>query len=269
MKKIVWILLGLWASSYAASLNVAVSITPQKTFVDAIGGERIKTIVMVPPGSSPHSYEPKARQMKALEGSDLYFAIGVEFEAIWLKRFASVNDNMRIVDCGEGIKKRTMKAGRPDPHIWLAPPNVLMIAKTMFDTLVEVDPEGETYYRKRYDAYTAKIRQTDATIRSLLSPLENRAFMVFHPSWGYFAQTYNLEQIAVEIDGKEPTPRELVALIAQAKRDKIRAIIVQPEFSDKSATVLAEELGIGVEKVSPLNPAWSENLIALARIIAR
>jgi len=269
MKKIVLILLGLWASVYAASVEVAVSITPQKTFVEAIGGERVNTVLMVLPGNSPHSYEPKAKQMKALEGADIYFAIGVEFEDVWLTRFASVNERMKIVDCSQGIQKLSEADGHPDPHVWLAPPNVLLIAKTVFQALTEADPAGEAYYTQRYDAFTAKVRQTDATIKSLLAPLKNRAFMVFHPSWSYFAQTYGLEQIAVEIDGKEPTPRELVALIKQARREKIRAIIVQPEFSDKSAAVLAEELGIGVEKVSPLNPAWSENLIALARIIAR
>ena len=110
---------------------------------------------------------------------------------------------------------------------------------------------------------------TDRQIIHFLSSLEDtRRFMVFHPSWGYFAQAYNLEQIAVEVEGKEPKPKELIHLLKEAKEEKVKAIFTQPEFSDTVAKIIAKELQIPVVKVSPLAPNWSENLINIAKAIA-
>jgi len=114
-----------------------------------------------------------------------------------------------------------------------------------------------------------QLEKTDTQIKEILSTLkDNRNFMVFHPSWGYFAKAYHLTQIAVEVEGKSPKPRELVHLIREAKKQKVSAIITQPEFSDSSAKIIANELHIPVVKISPMAPNWSENLIQMAKTIA-
>ena len=92
--------------------------------------------------------------------------------------------------------------------------------------------------------------------------------MVVHPSWGYFARDYGLRQMPVEIEGKAPKPRQLMQLVDAAKKAKIRAIFVQPEFSDKSARLLAEELRVPVLKISPLAENWSDTLLRLSRALA-
>lgn len=92
----------------SAPLSVAVSILPQKFFTETIGGERVQVMVMVPPGSEPHTYEPKPGQMKALAETPLYLAIGAPFENAWLPRFSGVNPNLAIVDVDEGIEKLPM-----------------------------------------------------------------------------------------------------------------------------------------------------------------
>ena len=277
MKKIfVTLALFLSAVSYAR-LPIIVSIVPQKTFAEAIGKDLVDATVMVQPGSSPHTYEPKPSQMQQIAKAKLYLAIGVEFEKVWLPKFHDLNPKLPIVDTSRGITRRIMqehhpdpgeKATHPDPHVWTTPTNVRIIAKNILTALTQADPSHAEAYQKNYQAFLQTIDQTDAKIRSLLSEVpKGTKFMVFHPSWGYFADAYGLVQLPVQVAGKSPKPRELVALIQQAKKEHVRAIFTQPEFSDKMAQVMAHELHIPVRKISPMAPDWSTNLIRLARDI--
>ncbi len=284
MKRILFITLFL-NTFILANINVAVSILPEKTFVKAIGGDKVNISVMVLPGNSPHTYEPKPSQMKDIAKSTLYFAIGVEFENVWLNKFKNLNKNMQIIDLSKGIHKLSIVAHHDehsnhkashkdepegdDPHIWTDPENVKIIALHIYETLMQADPENKLYYKLNYEKFIALINQTDSKIKSILSSREEGTkFMVFHPSWGYFAQAYGLKQLPVELEGKSPKPKELIHLIKEAREEKISAIFTQPEFSDSIAKVMANELNIKVIKVSPLSPKWSENLINIANAIA-
>jgi zinc transport system substrate-binding protein len=279
MKKILLLLL-LPTTFILANINVVVSILPEKTFVSAIGGDKVDVTLMVLPGNSPHTYEPKPSQMKAVARANLYFAIGVEFEKVWLSKFKDLNPALKVVDLSEGITKIPMATAHHheaeehhdtgyDPHIWTAPENVLLIARHIYDALSREDPANATYYRHNLDAFLAKVKKTDAQIRHILAPLPpHSAFMVFHPSWGYFAKAYGLVQLPVEVEGKEPKPREIIHLIKEAREKKVTAIFTQPEFSDSTAKIIAGELHIPVIKVSPLAADWSDNLIRIAKAIA-
>ncbi len=262
-----------------ANINTVVSILPEQTFVKAIGGDKVQVTLMVTPGNSPHTYEPKPSQMKAIAKAQLYFAIGVEFEHVWLPRFKDLNPNMKIVDLSKGIEKMPMaahhheaehhEANGLDPHIWTAPENVARIAQHISEALASADPQNRTYYKANLDAFLAKVKATDSRIRNFLASLpKGTAFMVFHPSWGYFAKAYGLRQLPIEIEGKSPKPRELIAVIKAAQKAHVRAIFTQPEFSDASAKIIADELHIPVIKVSPLAADWSENLVRIAKAIA-
>jgi zinc transport system substrate-binding protein len=279
MKKL-FLLQLLLTTFILANINVVVSILPEKSFVKAIGGDGVDVTLMVPPGASPHTYEPKPSQMREAAHAQLYFAIGVEFEHTWLPRFKDLNPSMKIVDLTEGIEKLPMAPAHHhesehhdqeglDPHIWTAPENVRIIARHIYTALSHADPAHDAYYKQNLTTFLAQIDRTDRTIRSLLAPLQRpAAFMVFHPSWGYFAKAYDLVQVPVEVEGKKPKPRELVMLIKEAQAKKIRAIFTQPEFSDSSAKIIASELHIPVIKISPLAADWSENLIRIAKAIA-
>ncbi len=279
MKKLIFILL-LLSTTLFAKLTVGVSILPEKTFVEAIGGEKIRTVLMVLPGNSPHTYEPKPSQMREIATATLYFAIGVEFESAWLPKFKSLNTEMEIVDLSEEIVKQPIVAHHHhdknereretlDPHIWVSPANVKIIATKIFETLKTKDPINEAYYQKNFDAFLKTIEQTDFDIKTLFAHLApNTPFMVFHPAWGYFASRYGLVQMAVEIEGKSPKPKEIITLIKEAKAKKVSAIFTQPEFSDASAKIIAIELGIPVVKISPLEANWRENLLRFAHAIA-
>ena len=282
MKKILFITL-LLNTLILANINAVVSILPEQTFVKAIGGDKVSVSLMVLPGSSPHTYEPKPSQMKDVAKATLYFAIGVEFENVWLSKFNSLNPSMKVIDLTKGIEKLSMnshdhkeqhihqheKESGKDPHIWTDPENVRIIALHIYETLREVDPENKVYYKKNYEKFIEEINATDKQVKDLLSTkAKGTKFMVFHPSWGYFAKAYGLEQLAVEIEGKSPKPKELIMLVKEAKEENIAAIFTQPEFSDSVAHVIANELKIKVIKVSPLAKNWSENLIKIASAIA-
>jgi zinc transport system substrate-binding protein len=262
---------------------VVVSILPEKTFVKSIGGDKVTVALMVLPGNSPHTYEPKPSQMKEVAQADLYFAIDVEFEKVWLPKFKNLNSKMQVIDVTKGIHKLAMRSHLHDheaeehqaahesldPHVWTSPANVKIIAQNIYAALAKADPDNEPYYQQNLEIFLKKIDQTDQQIKSILKKTpKGTKFMVFHPSWGYFAQEYGLVQLPVEIEGKSPKPRELIDLIKEAKKDKIKAIFTQPEFSDAVAKTMANELGIKVIKVSPMSEHWSKNLLTIAHAIA-
>jgi len=143
------------------------------------------------------------------------------------------------------------------------------MAKNIYDTLVEFDPENKNYFERNYSKFIEEINHTDEQIKDILSSLpKDSKFMVFHPSWGYFAKEYNLVQLPIEVEGKEPKPKILQKIIDEAKEQNVKAIFTQTEFSDKSAKVIANELKIKVIKETPLAKNWSENLIKMANAIA-
>jgi len=280
MKKIICILT-LFTTYIFSNINVVVSILPEKSFVKAIGGEKVTIMPMVLPGNSPHTYEPKPSQMKKIAQANLYFAIGVEFERAWLPRFHSLNPHMQVIDVTQGIQKEPMsghsehthspgdKEVHLDPHVWTSPANVRIIAKNICDALIRTDSGNRHYYEKNLQKFTTEIGQTEVEISTILREVpKGTKFMVFHPSWGYFAHAFGLIQLPVEIEGKNPKPRELIRLVKEAKKEKIKALFTQPEFSDAMAKTIAQELHIPVVKVSPMSEDWAKSLRDIAHAVA-
>lgn len=258
-------------------LKVMVSIVPQKYFVEKISGDLVHASVMVPPGFNPATYEPKPQQMVALAKAEIYFAIGVPFEKIWLEKFAGVNPKMRIVHTEDGIDKLPMVThphhndegcghhGTKDPHIWLSPPLVQIQLRYILDAFLRIDPEREEQYIENYNILTKEVAALDCRIREIFSGKgEGRQFMVYHPSWGYFAEAYGLKQISVEIEGKEPNARDLQNLIQRARKEKVKVLFVQPQFSAKSAHTIAKAIGCRVMSADPLAINWAENILKVA-----
>jgi len=287
------LLIGLLAASCsptAASNNnqmqVTVSILPEKYFVERIGGENISVNVMVGPGDSPHTYEPKAEQMAALSNSALYFSIGVDFENAWLERMASANPDMQIVDVSANLEKIAMTAHHHDeenaaeessaneeeegldPHVWTSPENVKAIARTIYLSLAEADPNHQADYQSNLEAFQKDIDTLERDIQDSLTGISSNKFIVFHPSWGYFARDFGLEQVAIEIEGSEPSAQELAGIIDEAKAEQVQVIFGQPEFSTKTAEYIAKEINGQVILIDPLAEDWLENLRKVANTFA-
>jgi len=272
MKKIVFIILIL--SIYLqAAINVTVSILPQEFFVKQIAGDLAKVEVMVLPGNEPATYEPKPRQLSHLSSSKIYFSIGVPFEKHWLKKFKEINPKMIISDTSKGIKKRAMnsfydlqkqikrpKSDALDPHIWLSPKLVKVIVKNIADTFIQVDPEHKKIYLTNLNKFIKKVTSIQQYAHKKLDNLKHKNFMVFHPVWGYFADEFGLKQIPIQLEGKAPKPRSLIKLIQFAKKKNIKVIFVQPEFSQKSAKTIAENIGAKVITLDPLSQNWLQGI---------
>jgi zinc transport system substrate-binding protein len=264
------------------TLRITVSILPQKYFVQRIGGEYVAVNVMVQPGASPATYEPKPEQLMALSKAAAYVSIGVPFEKAWLGKIASANSEMLMVDTTKGIERMPMAAHHhhgeeehhegepenPDPHIWLSPTLVKIQAQTIYEALGELDPAHEAEYKSNLESFIADIDELDADICQTLAGVESRKFMVFHPAWGYFARDFGLEMIPIEVGGQEPSAAELSALIAEAKEGGIKVILAQPEFSTRAAETIAGEIGGEVLLISPLALDWLDNLRQVAETFA-
>lgn len=269
-----------------APLPVFVSIAPQRYFVERIGGERVAVSVLVPAGADPHTWEPRPRAMAELSRAAVYFSIGIDFEAAWLGKIAAANPGMRIVPTDRGIEKLPLPAHEPekaargasrhlhdparrhahahgeglDPHIWLSPALVRVQAGHIRDGLIAVDPEHRARYEAGHAAFLEEIDSLDAELRALFAGKEGSRFLVVHPSWGYFARDYGLVQRAIEIEGKEPKPARLQELIRFARREGIRAVFVQPQFSTRSAEAVARGIEGAVIPVDPLAADWAQTL---------
>jgi zinc transport system substrate-binding protein len=252
---------------------VFASILPQRYFIQQIAGDRVEVRVMVAPGANPATYEPKPRQMAALSMASAYFAVGVPFERVWLNKIAAAHPSMKIVHTDDGIEKLPMavhahgpahgtaEEGSLDPHIWTAPPLVMMQARHILTALLEIDPAGRGEYPQRYKAFIRELAELDTELLQTFSdPNRLDRFMVFHPSWGYFAQAYGLIQVPIEVEGKSPKPAQLAALIEEARKNRVRVIFAQPQFSVESARIIAREIGGRVIFADPLAADWAQNL---------
>jgi zinc transport system substrate-binding protein len=247
---------------------VAVTILPQAGFVEAIGGDKVEVVVMVPPGASPHTYEVTPDQMTKLSKAKMYAKVGspVEFELAWMDKLIAVNESMLVVDCSRGIK--FMASADPDepgqdPHIWLSVKNAKVMVQNICDGLVQVDAANKSYYEENCAEYLDELTKLDDDLAKDLSDVKNRNFIVFHPAFGYFASDYNLKQIAVEQGGKEPDADYLIRLIEEAKEHGIRVVFVSPQYSTNSAEVIAKEIGGKVVIIDPLAKDFIDNMRAI------
>ena len=264
-----------------AQVRAFVSILPQKYFVERLAGDLAEVDVLVLPGANPHMYEPSPRQMTALAKAQVYFAIGVNLEDVWLPKLADANRDLRIVRTQEGVDKipmaehhheggeqEAMHAGGEhgdgilDPHIWLDPVRVKTVAANTCAGLVAVDPAHQAEYEANLAAFVKELDALNASIVKTLSaiPADGRTFMVFHPSWGYFAARYGLTQVPIEAGGNEPSPKHLVEIIEHGRERGVNVVFIQPQFSRRSAEVIASELGARVVPLDPLAEDWKDNL---------
>lgn len=263
----------------ASQLGVVVSVAPLKFFAERIGGDRVDASVMVPAGASPATYEPKPRQMVALTKAQLFVAIGVPFEKAWLPRIQSSNPDLTIVKGITGIELLQMQShhhddhghddhdGIPDPHVWTSPTASKTLAGVILSALVQADPQGSDFYQKNYEQLLTEIDTLDAELHQMLDGKKDTRFLVYHPSWGYFARDYGLIQMPVELEGKKPGPKELAQIIRMAQENNIKVVFAQPQFSEKSARIVADAIEGRIVEADPLAEDWANNLRRVGKSI--
>ncbi|HBL84528.1 MAG: ABC transporter substrate-binding protein [Clostridiales bacterium GWF2_38_85] len=248
---------------------VAVSIVPEQTFVEAVCGNLVDIVTIVPPGSSPETYEPSPKEMLEFNQAEIYFSVGVEIEE------ASIMPNVgdkKVVALADEVAKVydniSFESGGRDPHIWLSPKRVKVMINVIAEEMGKLDPDNKTKYAENAQAYIEKLNELDLEIKNALDGVQNRKFIVFHPAFGYLAADYGLTMYSLEEEGKEATAQHLQEMIDLAKAENIKVIFYQEEIDSNQSKAFAEELGGKTIQLAPLAANYIENLEAMASTIA-
>lgn len=267
-------------------INVMVSVLPQVDFVERIGGDKVEVSEMIPPGFSPATYDPSPGQLKKLQDADMYFRIGhISFEKSQMDKLSTINSKMKIVDTSLGINLLSLvdhhhedeetheyedeheEENGNDPHVWLSPVLVKVQAQHIYKALMEYSPENKEYFTQNYNQFIDDLDDLDNNLKEAFLPIKGQTILVFHPAFGYLADAYGFKQEAIEIEGKDPSPVQLQNIIDEAKKDNIKVIFVQSQFSTKNAEAVAQEIGGAVVKIDPLVKDYFLNLKSMATTI--
>ncbi len=288
-KSLGFVLLGLVAA--AAEVRAAeerkplvfVSIPPQRWVVRELAGDRVDVELVLPGGQNPHLYEPSARQAIALSRADLCLLLGLPFEKQVMAKALAARPNLRQVTLAAGVPRlggahehehdhapgAACSQDGTDPHIWLAPGPMQVIAVETAQALMTVDSAGAARYPAALERLTNRIERLTRELRTTLAPHPGGLVVVYHPSWGYFAEAFGLEQVAVEDEGRAPPARQLARLIERARTAGVKTVFTEPQFDRRPAETLARQLNGRVVIVDPLAEDWEANLRQVGAQFAR
>lgn len=260
----------------AEKIGVVVSIVPLADFVKNVGGEKVDVSVMVLPGKSPHTYKPTRSQLEAVSEAEMYVKVGsgVAFEITYMDDIISFNKDMLVVDTSKGVMLREMEEEHHhhedkhhhgmDPHIWNSPVNAKTMVENIYEGLIQVDPGNADFYTQNRNDYLKELDILDGYIHYKLDGFTNRIFMEHHPAFGYFAAEYNLTQLAIEHEGKEPTPKVIQDLIDKAKEHDLQYVFVAPQFAPGYGETIASEIK---GQTAPMNPLPDNYIANMGRIV--
>jgi zinc transport system substrate-binding protein len=249
-------------------IKVATTIAPLGDFVNAVGGEKVEVTVVVPQGAEPHTFEPTPSLMIDMAKADLYVMNGAGLE-FWMDKLLEANKRMVVVDSSQGIALLQESEDEIDPHIWLSLRNAAIQVNSICSELIEIDPQNKDFYIKNRDAYLETLKAMDVELNRTFAGKKNKIFIVHHPAWTYFAQDYNLSQVPLMENEKEPGPKYLGDVIDLARTNNITTIFVEPEYNPKAAEVMAREMNTGIVTLDPLAKNYLENVAYAGREIAK
>lgn len=241
----------------ADSRIVYVSITPLKSIVEEVTCGDFDVHVLVPQGASPETFEPTAKQIADLNESRFLFQTGlIDFEQSIVGR---VGDGVNVVDLSEGVALLSGSCSHHhhnhahgiDPHIWTSPQALMLMVENVRTALVREFPDS-TKYSDAAERVQQRIEQLDGYCKQRINDAGVELMMIYHPAYTYFARDYGVEQMAIEHDGKEPSPRQLTSLIETAKANDVKTIFIQPQYSEDKVRSIADECGAEIVVTDPL-----------------
>lgn len=291
---LITLFLGACNNDSAQSEKYFVSILPQKFFVEKVVSDKYEVDVLVKPGESPATYEPTTKQMIALSKAKALFTIGVPFEHAIIPKLKVQYPHLEILATDKNItkikpasfmelfhkdhdhekhneehnKSHNHSEGL-DPHIWLSPTLVKQQVVNIAEYFINAYPQDADFFKANRDKFIGELNQVSQEIKDIFSTAESREFLCFHPAWGYFAQDFDLKQIPIEIEGKEPTPQEQEKIIKFAKDRKIKVIFVQAQFDQNIAKAVANNIEGQVILIDPLAEDYLTNLKIIANKLAQ
>jgi zinc transport system substrate-binding protein len=276
------------APMVAGQTVVFVSVPPQISLVRDIGGPYTDIHCLVQTGQDPHLFEARPKQILALARADVFLTVGMPFEQALLEKARGGLPRLAVVDMTQGFARRlcddcghdhSLAAGASgraaaiassdrDPHIWLSPPGLKIMAKNTADALTRADPAHTAEFRQRLKDVLDRMDRVDRQVRAILSPYRGRTVYVYHPALGYFCDAYGLRQKAVEVNGRAPSARQLHDLVRQAKEDRVATILVQRQFDRRGADIVAQAIGCRTAVIDPLAEDVVPNLQRIADAVA-
>jgi zinc transport system substrate-binding protein len=253
--------------------TVLVSIAPYKFFVEKIGKDTVNTLLFVPPGASPHTYEPTAKKVMEFANADLWFQMGEPFERQAERGLIANKPNLKIVDLREGIPLICSGPGvcshnSGDPHVWLSPKLAKIQSQIIAKHLIDLVPNQKEMIQNNLKNLLSELDQLDKEIQSTMQGVKKKTFLVSHPAYAYFAKDYGLTQLNIEQEGREPSPKKVYEIVQEAKAKGIRTVFAQTQHSIKGAERIAAELGGKVVLLDPLSENYIENLRQIASKVA-
>lgn len=261
---------------------LSVTIDPQKYFLDTIVGNHYDVNCVIPSGSNPESADFTPSQMLALGKSIAYFKIGyLGIENTLIDKVSKSNPDLKVIDCSVGIEpvgdihnhedeshERHYAHAGGDPHTWSSVKSARIIARNMYEGVLELDETNKDDYKANYDKLLSEINRTDSIIKIYLGKAPSKSFIIYHPALSYFADEYGLTQYSIENDGKNPSPSQLKALIDTAKEEGIKVVFIQQEYDTKNAETVANAIGANIISLNLLSYNWSEEMIKIAKALA-
>lgn len=255
------------------------SIGPHLDFCRQIGGQYLDTGLLLRPGQSPATFAPNPGLIRELSRARILFTVSLPFEKALIEKIKQFPRKPDIIDTQAGIRLRPIEP-QPgpgsrhehhheglDPHSWLDPKLALKQAEVMHAAIVRLDRAHQKEYDANFKTLKERFTAADKRLEDVLADLAGSPLLVYHPAYAYFARAYGLHQVALEIEGRQPGARELAEFIETARRNRARAIFVQPQFDQRSAEIIAAKVGCAVVALDPLAIDYFTNLEMIAQTV--
>jgi zinc/manganese transport system substrate-binding protein len=240
-----------FAAHVAAPVQVVASFSILADMISRIGGDAVAVTAFVGPDQDVHIYDPRPKDLRTLAAASLLVQNGLGLEGWMIRLTGAAGFKGTTVTAADKVVPRTMtETGgiiATDPHAWQDPRNAILYVQAITDGLTAVDPPNASLYRARAADYAAAISQTDARIAATFQPIApaDRRVITTHDAFGYYGARYGIEFLSAEGISTEfePSAKAIAILVAQIKREKVRAVFIENMTSDRMARVLAQETG--------------------------
>lgn len=264
-------------------IKIFVSFYPLYDVAEKIGRDQIDLHLIVPNGVEVHSYELSPKKIAELESADLFFYNGAGLES-WVDKLlktlkitafnvSEVIELLKVNDvhCFDPNQQHETHGlnqveedtfGEVDPHIWLDPLNMKIIARLMADCFIEADSENEEIYQKNYLIYSREIETLDCEYKETLDNRKRDYILVSHAAFSYLAKRYDVKILSVAGISPhfEPSPKTIVTLIREAKEHKLEYIFLETLASPKTVRILAEEAKLKILTLNPIAGLTKEEI---------
>lgn len=246
-----------------------VSVAPYRFLTERIAGDAFEVHNLVPAAANPHSFEPTAFQVSTMGRGLVWFRIGEPFEIKLLPLLKEHNPDLKVCDLRDGIALRhegCCSKESADHHIWMSPKKTAQQAALIASSLSERFPEKQELFAKNLALLTEELASLDQEIQEILKPVRKRTILVSHPAFGYFCEDYHLNQMSVELEGKDPRPKHLSEILAYTEGFEVALAL--PQHNNRGAQMIADELHLPIRWIDPYSMNYFETMRSLAKMIA-